>query len=62
VRIGDRGNQRGCDQRTDAENAIKASTDCAHPVPGENAAIRIEYLTLYHLKLIAQGQETITRG
>ena len=59
MRIGDRGNQRGCDQRANAGNVIKASADFAHPVPGENAAVRIDDLTFHHLKLSAQGQETI---
>ena len=61
MRIGDRGNQSGRNQRTDAGNIVKAPADLARAVPGKNATIRIEDLMLHHLKLIAQGQETITR-
>ena len=62
MRIGDGGNERGRDQGTDAGNVIKALTDFAYSMPRENAAICIEDLMLHHLKLTAQGQETITRG
>ncbi len=62
MRIGDRGNQSGRNQRADAGNIIKALTDFARAVPRENAAIRIEYLMLHHLKLSAQGQEAVTRA
>ena len=62
MRIGDRGNQRGCNQRADAGNVVKALTDFARAVPGKNAAIRIEDLMLHHLKVIAQGQEAVTRA
>ncbi len=61
MRIGDRGNQRGCNQGTDAGNVIKASTDFARAVPRKNAAIRIEYLMLHHLELSAQRHQTVAR-
>ncbi len=44
MRIGDRGSQRGCNQRTDAGYIVKALIDFAQAVPGKDAAIRIEYL------------------
>ncbi len=62
MRIGDRGNQRGCNQGTDAGNIVKALTDFARAVPRENAAIRIEDLMFHHLKVSAQGQEAVTRA
>ncbi len=62
MRIGDRGNERGCNQRTDARNIIKAPADFARSVPSKDAPVRIEDLMLYHLKPSAQRQETITRG
>ncbi len=34
---------------------VKALTDFARAVPGENATIRIEYLMLHHLKLTWAG-------
>ena len=40
---------------------IEAVADFARSVPGENAAFRVENLTLHHLKLIAQGQQALTR-
>ncbi len=60
--IGNRGNQSGRDQGTNAGNIVKAPADLARTVPGKNAAVRIENLMLHHLKLSAQGQETATRA
>ena len=62
MRIGDRSNQGRCNKRTDAGNVIKKLTDFARAVPDKDATIRIEDLMLPHLKLTAQGHETVTRG
>ena len=62
MRIGDRGNERGRNQRTDAGNIIKALTDFAHSVPGKDAPVRIEDPMLHRLKLIAQRQQAVTRA
>ena len=43
-------------------NVSQAPAELARTMPGKNAAIRIEDLMLHHLKLIAQGQQTIPRG
>ncbi len=41
---------------------VKAPADLARTVPGKNAPVRFENLMLHHLKLIAQGQEAVTRA